>query len=336
MTDLSSLGDLSLGVWTRQEALSLLTPGEVDVLVRGGVWQVLWRGVYTDGGVLVTAEQRAVAAVLAVGGQVRPTGAAQPHPVTGEQRRRRRAVACGRTAARVWQLPLIDDDDPATAAREHVLDSVSCDRRLPRQAYGGRLLVPQQLLLAPADVVQLDSGLWVTSALRTLVDCALVLSHEALVCAIDDGLHRRVISAADLQAAAAARRRLPGGPALRAAVELSDGRSESPNETLARLLLLPVLPGLEPQVRLFDERGWPRVRFDLGDRQARLAVEADGKRGHAGAQMVAKDRARDRWAEDRGWRTERVTWFELRRKQQEVVRRMVALHAERMAQRRAA
>lgn len=322
MADLSSLGAGSLGIWTRRQALALLTPGQVDVLVRTSVWQVLWRGVYADGGVVVTAEQRAVAATLAAGG-------ARPVPPL-------RAVASGRTAARAWQLPLIDDDDPATGAREHTLDSVSCDRRLPRQAYEDRVLVPQQLGLDRSEVERLPSGLWLTRPLRTIVDCSRVLTKEALVCTIDAALHRGLTSPANLEEAVAARLGVTGGPMLRGAVALADGRSESPNETLARLLLLPVLPDLEPQVELLDQHGWPRARFDLADRARKLAVEADGKRGHAGAQMVAKDRARDRWSEGRGWRTERVTWFELRRQQQAVVRRVVAAHAEQAGRRRAA
>jgi hypothetical protein len=75
-------------------------------------------------------------------------------------------------------------------------------------------------------------------------------------------------------------------------VSAADGRAESPAETLVRLLLLPDLPGLVPQVRVLDGR---RVlaRFDLADEELMLAVEADGRRGHAGEVMAAKDRARD-------------------------------------------
>lgn len=111
MTDLSSLGDGTSGVWTRAQARRLLTATQVDELVRTGVWQVLWRGVYADGGFVASAEQRAIAAVLATG------GADQPLPAwDGSGRTVLRAVASGRTAARVWRCPLIDDDDPATDA----------------------------------------------------------------------------------------------------------------------------------------------------------------------------------------------------------------------------
>lgn len=325
MADLSRLGAGSLGVWTRAQALPLLSPGQVDALVSNGTWQVLWRGVYADAGVVVSPQQRALAAVLATGGAGRLVGPAEP---LGERPQALRAVASGRTAARVWRVPLIDDDDPATGAREHLVDDVAVDRSLPRQSFAGRLLRPRTVGLASQDVVRLPSGLCLTTPLRTLADCAQLLTHEALVCAIDDALHRERVTPPELERLVAARRGRMGGPALRSAVAVADGRAEAPSETLLRLLLLPVLPGLEPQVRLHDERGVQRARFDLGDRTVRLAVEADGKAAHAGTQMVAKDRRRDRWSEHRGWTTERVTWFELRRQQRDVVRRMVQRHAE--------
>jgi very-short-patch-repair endonuclease len=49
--------------------------------------------------------------------------------------------------------------------------------------------------------------------------------------------------------------------------------------------------------------------------------------------MVAKDRRRDRRTEAYGWRTERVTWFELRREQPAVLRRICQAHAGQAATR---
>lgn len=315
MVDLSGLGRDAYGVWTRQEALVQLRAGQVDGRVRDGEWQVLWSGVYADAGIDPSPEQRAAAAVLAVGG--RPT---RPSTVT--------ALASGRTAARVWRFPLVDDEDPATGARQHLLDDVAVSRRHHRQRWARRTLLPTRVLpVVRGDVVELDSGLLLTSPLRTLVDCARLLAHEALVCALDDALHRGLVGTEELIAATAARAGRAGARALRAAVAVADGRAESPAETLARLLLLPVLPTLEPQVELHDRWGRTLARFDLADRVVRLAVEADGLRGHAGRAMVAKDRRRDRTTESCGWATERVTWFELRREQQQVVHRVVERHA---------
>ena len=316
VADTSSLGRRSCGVWTRAQALTELGRGQVDALVRARTWQVPWRGVYADAGHELDAEQRAWAAVLAAGGAVADGSGA-----------RLRAVASGRTAARVWRLPLVDDADPATGRHEHLLDEVAVVRRLPSQHWSGRTLRPVRTTLCSADLVRLPSGVWVTSPVRTLVDCAGLLAPDALVCALDDALHRRLVTPQGLAQAVRARTGLAHGRVLEVAVRLSDGRAESPPETLARLLLVPVLPALEPQVVLCDEAGRPVARFDLGDRSVRLAVECDGKAAHAGAAMVARDRRRDRRTEAYGWRTERVTWFELRRQQSAVLRRITDVHA---------
>lgn len=314
--DLSSLGATTCSVWTRASALRLLSPGAVRARLNDGTWQVVLPGIYTDGGHVPTVQQRAYATVLASGGGHQPK--AGP-PV--------RVAAAGRTAARHWRFPLIDDDDPATGAYECVVDDVHVRGGGRTRSTTTGVLRRHDLVLRPGDLRRLSSGLVVTSPVRTLVHCASLLTHEALVCALDDALHRDVVSAADLDAAVAAHVGEPGAPALRRAVAAADGRAESPAETLARLLLHPAIPALEPQVTLHDD-DWGRVlaRFDLGDRRARFAVEADGKRGHAG--MAAKDRRRDRSSRRHGWRTERLTWWELRCRQSVVVREMVEAHEE--------
>jgi hypothetical protein len=321
VTDLSPLGAATRAVWTRADALALVSRGRIAAAVRDGEWQIVWEGVYADGGIVLDAEQRAFAAVLASGGR-------------GQELAHWRAVASGRTAARVHGLPLIDDDDPATTAKDRLIDDVisqrpgELSRKTGEETY---VLLRRQRALAPGDVVRLTSGLLVTSIARTLFDCASVLSHEAVVCVIDNALHRELVTADELAVFASARTGQAGCEAFRRALALADGRAESPAETLTRLLLLPHLPRLEPQVRLHDRYGRQVARFDLGDRVARFAVESDGKRGHSGEQMVAKDQARDRQTRGRGWRTERVRWFELRCRQPQLIARIVASHQEWMS-----
>jgi hypothetical protein len=326
VVDLSSLGAQTAGIWTRAEALALLPAGQVRALLRDGDWQTVIPGIYTDGGITPDAEQRAIAAVRASGGS-------SGQPVHKRDRASWRAIAVGRTAARVWGFPLIDDDDPATDRHEARIDDVGTRtgrRHLVVPAGEGQPgweLRRTRPTLAPVDVSRRASGLVVTSPLRTLFDCASLLSHEALVCALDDALHRNVVTLDGLLAYAEEHRGSAGVPAFRAAVARADGRAESPHETLVRLLLLPVLPALEPQLELY-ERGQLIARFDLADELARFAVEADGRLGHAGA-MVAKDRRRDRRTTRLGWHTERVTWFEVRREASATRTRIVAEHAKR-------
>lgn len=322
MSGVADLGATTSGIWTRAQARAHLSVGEIDALVRDGTWQVLWPGVLADGGFVLTPDQRAWAAVLASGG-------AAPVKTTAKQAKTPLvAYACGRTAARLWELPLIDDDDPATGAHDIDDDDVGVFRnRGGDVVHAGRRLHRRQLKLAPGDLRR-RSGLRATSPLRTLVDLASLLSSEALVCCLDDALHRGLVTTQELTTAAAARKGRRAGPALRAAVERADGRAEAPSETLLRLLLRPHFPGLEPQVTLVDEAARPIARFDLGDSAGKVGVEADGRQGHAASDMVAKDRRRDRGSRRQGWLTERVTWFDLRRRQGEVVDRVAETYAE--------
>jgi hypothetical protein len=322
--DLSSLGAASAGVWTRPQALELLGRGQVDRFLDDRVWQTCFTGVIHDGGSELSAVQWGFAAVLASG------GADQPVPFGPSGGTRLRAVACGRTAARIWGFPLIDDDDPATGGNEKYVHDVHTWRalralRVParRDEPRGLELRRHRLHLLPAEVVRLESGLWLTSRLRTAVDCVRLLSHEAAVCLLDHALHHGSIALPQLMAAHEARAGWPEVQALGAAIAAADGRSESPGETLARLLLKPVLPGLVPQVELLGPYGATLARFDLGDEEIRLVVDMDGKRAHAGELMVAKDRRRDRMTGGYGWWTERGTWYDVRRRQADFIARIV-------------
>ena len=306
---------MELDVWTWPEAAARTSRVTARARVRRGVWQSPFRGVYVGGSHPLSPEEWALAATLATGGRA-PVGAA-------------RAVASGRTAARVWGLSLIDDDDPATSATEKFLHEVTTPRGVqdlrPQRKAGAppvHELFRVRRRLRPHEVTWHAAGFWLTTALRTAVDCVPSIGLEASVCLLDDGLRRRLFTSDGLEREVVRRTGQPGSRAFARAVALTDGRSESAAETLARLLLLPVLPGLVPQVKIRDGR---RIvaRVDLGDEQTRLAVEVDGKLWHSGEPMVAKDRNRDRRLERLGWWTERCTWHDVRCLQDELIERMV-------------
>ncbi len=298
--DLSGLGDGTGGVWTTADAVTAgLTGEQVRRRLERGEWQRLRRGVMTDGGIEPDAVVRGWAAVLAGGGPAR-------------------ARATGRTTARLLRLPLLDD---ATGQ-----DDVAV--RPGVRVRSGATLTVHELALAPGDRVRVG-GCPSLSIARSLPVLAGRLADDALVCLLDDALRRGLVDLPGLAAVLDRHAGRPGAPALRRAVAAADGRAESPAETLARLVLLPVLPGLVPQVRLHDGRGRVVARFDLGDPVLRLAVEADGARVHAGARMAARDHERDRQAAALGWTTERCTWSEVRHAP-DLLRRRLAQAAERL------
>ena len=139
----------------------------------------------------------------------------------------------------------------------------------------------------------------VTSAPRTLVDCAREWPLEDAVVAMDAAVLARRTTSADLQAAAAAVRRWPGAADAARAVSLADGRAESPLETRGRLRMLGSglpLPELQVEIRT----GGRLVGVvDAWFEEAAVAVEFDG-------QVKYTDPWRNRSAE-------RVLWDEKRR-----------------------
>ncbi|MCU1592282.1 MAG: hypothetical protein JWP11_3538 [Frankiales bacterium] len=315
---------------------------------RGTEWQVLRRGTYAYAGVTPSPVMRAAAAVLAGGGQLRPGGPDRPDIAAdsagataaevdrvdrahGDRRRESVAtasaasrgaspvaVAAGRTAARVWGIPLVDDEDPAMQRFEAEHDDIIRSRGRS----SGRTLHSRRVQLHPDDVVHV-MGVPVLTPLRAVADLAVVLRPDALVAAIDHALHVELVELTRLEAVASGHRRGEHGAlALRAALALADMRAESPHESLTRLVVKPVLPGLRSQVRVFDRSGRLVARLDLGDDDLRLGVESDGAAYHRG--RATQDRRRDART---GWTIERVSWFETRCEQDELRQRVLATAA---------
>ncbi|MDT7539468.1 MAG: hypothetical protein QOI82_3053 [Actinomycetota bacterium] len=301
---------------------------------RDAEWQDLRRGTYACSGIAPGPVMRAAAAVLAAGGSLRPLGDRDEPPrwVTRSDWSRgsdwtqwvdpadqdaplAQVVAAGRTAARVWEIPLVDDEDPATERHEAHHDDVL---RTEGRCRTGTLH-SRRARFDATSVVHVQ-GVPVLSPLQTVVDLAVVLRPDALVAALDHVFHTELVALPVVEALSAANRRgEDGAVALRNALGLTDPKAESPHESLTRLVLKPVLPELESQVRVLNRHGWLVARLDLGDRALRLGVESDGAAYHRG--RAAADRRRDSRT---GWTIERVSWYETRREQEQLRRRVLA------------
>jgi hypothetical protein len=137
-----------------------------------------------------------------------------------------------------------------------------------------------------------------TSPARTLVDCAREWALLDSVVAMDAALHAGLLPRADLIAAVHGARHWVGIGSAGRALDLVDGRSESPLETRGRLALLAGgLPAPELQVELHDQHGFV-ARVDGWYDDAAVAVEFDGRvkyddpRGHRTPAQVLWDEKR--------------------------------------------
>ncbi len=126
---------------------------------------------------------------------------------------------------------------------------------------------------------------------------------DAALVSIDDALHRGIVTRQGLD------RALPAGCPRRArqTLELADGRSMSPLETLARLVLLRDGLAVEPAARI------PGVgEVDLLV-EGWVVVELDGFAYHSGRHEYREDRRRDRELAARGMVVLRFAFEDVRR-----------------------
>ncbi len=131
-----------------------------------------------------------------------------------------------------------------------------------------------------------------------LLSCARELGVLDLVVLADSAVHRGDVTLADLRTAASARRR--GAPRLRHALHLVDARSESPYESLLRVLHQVCDVDVEPQHVLYDDAGSFIARGDLWLRGTTTFHEYDGG-DHLEVRQQRRDLSRTRRIGNRLW-----------------------------------
>ncbi|TQN41062.1 putative AbiEi antitoxin of type IV toxin-antitoxin system [Blastococcus colisei] len=271
---LRARADQQLGLFTAVDAREAgYEHAEVRRLCRSGTWVRLRRGIYTTPDALDRARSASarhridcLAVVLELG---RPT-----------------TVASHASAARLHGLPLRRD----IAGTVRLTDADVWRR--------GRGFLLKQAPLRIGEI-QRSGPLRVTSAARTLIDCAREWGLDDSVVAMDAALLSRKLTGGELRSAAAAARSWPGGLNAVRAVSLADGRAESPLETRGRLRILGAgLPTPELQVEIRTGGRLVAV-VDAWFEEAAVAVEFDGQVKYT-----------DPW---RGQSPERALWEEKRR-----------------------
>jgi Transcriptional regulator, AbiEi antitoxin len=272
---LRARADAQLGLFTATDALRAgYGHQEIQRRCRAGSWRRVRRGVYATAADLTAAEGLGrrhrldcLAVLLTLG-----------RPAT---------AVSSVSAARLWGLPV----------RRDLEDTVRLtDPEVWRRGHGYRVT---RASLGPGEVVR-SGPVRLTSAARTLVDCAREWDEEDAVVAMDAALLAQRVTREALLDAAAAACRWPGAATAARAVDLTDGRAESPLESRGRLRIVGAgLPTPELQVEIRAIGGRLVAVVDAWFQEAAVAVEFDGRVKYT-----------DPW---RGRSPERVLWEEKRR-----------------------
>lgn len=170
------------------------------------------------------------------------------------------------------------------------------------------------------DEVTEAEGVRVTSVVRTVVDVGRTASFEQAVMAGDAAL-RRGVTGAQLEASLVRATRRPGVAGARRMASFLDAGSESPGESLSRVVLHRA--GIAPptlQLEVRDFSGFLVGRSDFGWEERRTLGEFDGrvkygrllKPGQTAADAVYAEKLREDALRDCGWQVVRWTFADLK------------------------
>ncbi len=280
------------GITTTAElATAGITSTRIRFLVRRGVLTKIDWGVYarTDAVEQIAATPRGQR-VLRIAAAVAAVGPG--------------AVASHHDAAVVHGLALLDRPPADVVTVSH-----------PGTAAGGRTErsgVRLRKSSLPQGHVVVRSSVPVTSVARTVVDLARNSPFRSGVVVADSALHDKKMSESDILAVLASCTRWPGIERARQVAEFSDGRSESPFESIARVAFRDGgLPPPELQVWVGgDDRG-VIGRADFLWREHRTIGEADGALKYADPDRARNQLRRDAELREAGFEVVHFTWHEL-------------------------
>lgn len=175
---------------------------------------------------------------------------------------------------------------------------------VPRPVRAPRIsgVVGHQVRFCDGDVVSIR-GWRVTSATRTWRDLASRLSVAESVALGDAIIHWRLrrASISDLARRASTLRGRPGAVTSAAAIPLLHERSESPQESALRVMLVQAgLPRLDVNVPLYDANGAFVARPDLRFPEFRVVIEYEGDHHRSDRAQWRRDFARTMALQDLG------------------------------------
>lgn len=241
---------------------------------------------------------RGIYAPFAVVGPMKPSERELFRVVAAAARGRVRQPLCGISAARVWGVPILEDEfAPA-------VDALGWDDRATRRASDLRYWATTDDRFRIVE----HRGVVVTDLPRTIAELAVRSSFARAVAAIDWAIRVRrrlgepATTVDEIRAAADALTLVRGRARLERALAFADGRSESPGESWTRVLIHQLgfeVPDLQHEYRLADGR---RFRADFRWASIRLAGEFDGlekykageaRGGRSAEQVVIEEKERE-------------------------------------------
>jgi hypothetical protein len=159
-------------------------------------------------------------------------------------------------------------------------------------------VVRQEVAALPSEHVRRLHGWPLTTPARTVADCLRHLTPEDAVAIADAALHRRLLSMDALVDAVRGQESWPLGAAARSALELVDGRRESPLESRSAVVMQRhglTAPICQAEVR--DRSGAFVARVDFAWPDAAVVGEADGRSKYKDDAVRAFEAEKDRQAE---------------------------------------
>lgn len=148
---------------------------------------------------------------------------------------------------------------------------------------------------------------WVTTRVRTALDCACLLPPDEAVAVLDSALREGAVDRDELLLAAAGLPRRYRGSAQRL-ISFASPSAANPFESVLRWIVSDI-PGLQvrPQVRIADGDGVIGV-VDLADEQLRIVIEADSFAWHGDRVSLERDCIRYNRLIAEGWLVLRFSW----------------------------
>lgn len=168
-------------------------------------------------------------------------------------------------------------------------------------------------------------GVPVTSPARTVIDMFRSAGRRAGLVAADAAVHQGLTDLDGLTGALGGRSHWPGIRAARELLQLVEPGSESPLETLVRLLAHDAgLP--RPRSQWWIDLGDVRYRVDLAWPEHGLIVEADGAVKYTDPNALWMEKRRQERLERAGWIVVRVTWNDVIRYPVQTIERLLAAY----------